>query len=175
MTEKGDYTLKRSAAGCVTRPLVLSEPAGGRSAWKIWKYFPLSGYFALTLIQEKTLESKWGTYLSLDEIWKVNTLSISLSFTKENFHIVNGDSIRKNAHRCGPCKPGKRGTFWSSGCIRGSLKRKDQCPAMDVLRGWKIICVDLRGKLQVCIWPTYFREDVWSIPAHTAFYTDSDL
>lgn len=53
-----------------------------------------------------------GTYVSLDEIYEKSTLLVfHCPFTKENFHMVNGDSIRKMRTGVDLVNPAMRGTF----------------------------------------------------------------
>lgn len=79
----------------MTRPLVLSEPTG--SAWKVWKIFSSFTKDILLYDPYPREDAKaMGTYVSLDEIYEKSTLLVfHCPFTKENFHMVNGDSIRK--------------------------------------------------------------------------------
>ena len=76
-----------------------------------------------------------GIYVSLDEIYEKSTLLVfHCPFTKENFHMVNGDSIRKM--RTGVVLVNRQeGDFLIISCIRGLKRRKDRCPCNGRLRG----------------------------------------
>ena len=76
------------------------------------KIFPLSQRIFYSTTLSKRRRESMGTYVSLDEIYEKSTLLVfHCPFTKENFHMVNGDSIRKMRTGVVLVNPARGGLF----------------------------------------------------------------
>lgn len=96
MTEKGDYTLK-GLRGQELRDQTIGIIGTGRIGMESLKIFSAFTNNILLYDPYPREEAKaMGTYVSLDEIYEKSTLLVfHCPFTKENFHMVNADSIGK--------------------------------------------------------------------------------
>ena len=116
-----------------------------------------------------------GTYVSLDEIYEKSTLLVfHCPFTKENFHMVNGDSIRKMRTGVVLVNPARGGLFDHQAVLEGLKEGKIGALAMDVYEDEKnYLRKDLKGEStgDAVFDQLISREDV-IYTAHTAFYTD---
>ncbi len=116
-----------------------------------------------------------GTYVSLDEIYEKSTLLVfHCPFTKENFHMVNGDSIRKMRTGVVLVNPARGELFDHQAVLEGLKEGKIGALAMDVYEDEKnYLRKDLKGEStgDAVFDQLISREDVF-YTAHTAFYTD---
>jgi len=175
MTEKGDYTLK-GLRGQELRDQTIGIIGTGRIGMESLKIFSSFTKDILLYDPYPREDAKaMGTYVSLDEIYEKSTLLVfHCPFTKENFHMVNGDSIRKMRTGVVLVNPARGGLFDHQAVLEGLKEGKIGALAMDVYEDEKnYLRKDLKGEStgDAVFDQLISREDV-IYTAHTAFYTD---
>lgn len=175
MTEKGDYTLK-GLRGQELRDQTIGIIGTGRIGMESLKIFSAFTNNILLYDPYPREEAKaMGTYVSLDEIYEKSTLLVfHCPFTKENFHMVNADSIGKMPADVVLVNPARGGLFDHQAVLSGLEEGKIGALAMDVYEDEKTyLRKDLKeGKTGDAVFDRLIaREDV-IYTAHTAFYTD---
>jgi len=175
MTEKGDYTLK-GLRGQELRDQTIGIIGTGRIGMESLKIFSSFTKDILLYDPYPREDAKaMGIYVSLDEIYEKSTLLVfHCPFTKENFHMVNGDSIRKMRTGVVLVNPARGGLFDHQAVLEGLKEGKIGALAMDVYEDEKnYLRKDLKGEStgDAVFDQLISREDV-IYTAHTAFYTD---
>lgn len=175
MTGKGDYTLK-GLRGQELRDQTIGIIGTGRIGMESLKIFSSFTKDILLYDPYPREDAKaMGTYVSLDEIYEKSTLLVfHCPFTKENFHMVNGDSIRKMRTGVVLVNPARGELFDHQAVLEGLKEGKIGALAMDVYEDEKnYLRKDLKGEStgDAVFDQLISREDVF-YTAHTAFYTD---
>ena len=175
MTEKGDYTLK-GLRGQELRDQTIGIIGTGRIGMESLKIFSAFTKDILLYDPYPREEAKAiGTYVSLDEIYEKSTLLVfHCPFTKENFHMVNTDSIRKMRTGVVLINPARGGLFDHQAVLDGLEEGKIGALAIDVYEDEKnYLRKDLKGEItKGSVFDRLLSRDDVIYTAHTAFYTD---